>query len=286
MGLDDAIAILMLLSCRNIEITGISTVNGVSRAKKGAENLNGILNYLNFSIPVLAGSNRSLVKTATSFPAIDRKRSEQFWNKYSLANKNIEILIEDFIFNNFKEKQTLVTLGPLTNIAKAIKKYGDRFTRKIDEIYLMGGGIKYGNVPEKLVEYNILLDPEAADIVFRSEIPIIMIGIDATRRAPATKKLKQSIGTITSKSQLSKLIKQVISYNDNDFNYFYDPLLSAILLDSSLITLKTKCFITVDKTGKNRGRTIATINNQGNVQAILEVDSYKFNRNLTQIVKM
>jgi len=46
MGLDDVVAILMLLSCKDIEITGISTVNGVSRSKKGAENLKEILNSL------------------------------------------------------------------------------------------------------------------------------------------------------------------------------------------------------------------------------------------------
>ena len=77
---------------------------------------------------------------------------------------------------------TLIPTGPLTNVAVALLLLYPRLKNKIARISLMGGGIKHGNW-SPAAEFNILVDPEAAEIVFSSGIPITMAGLDVTERA-------------------------------------------------------------------------------------------------------
>ena len=79
------------------------------------------------------------------------------------------------------EKITLIPTGPLTTIASLLLTHPE-LKNKIEHIYLMGGGIAYGNWTPA-AEFNILVDPEAADIVFSSGLPITMAGLDVTEKA-------------------------------------------------------------------------------------------------------
>ncbi len=76
---------------------------------------------------------------------------------------------------------TLVPTGPLTNIALLLATHRE-LTDKIERIVLMGGGAETGNW-SPAAEFNIYVDPQAADVVFRSGIPITMCGLDVTHRA-------------------------------------------------------------------------------------------------------
>lgn len=278
-GMDDIAAIMLLIGC-GVKIDGISTVSGVARAKIGAENLSAIFDYLNLNIPISIGSETALKQSPVCFSENDRKRSEKLNFLRSLIKRGKQVQsgnVEDFIFENLGEKGTLIALGPLTNIAKTIEKYGEKFTKKIDALFLMGGGIYKGNVPpEKIAEYNILLDPKAAGIVFESGIKITMAGVDAASYVPANNDFKNKVKKVRCKSKFSEITKRIIEFNDGDFSYFYDPLLSAVYLEPSLITKRINFAIKVKTRGKNRGQTIIDTNERENVEAILEVDSDKF----------
>ncbi len=76
---------------------------------------------------------------------------------------------------------TLVPTGPLTNVGMLLKRYPD-IEQYINEIVLMGGAVGIGNYTPA-AEFNILVDPEAADIVFTSDVPVTMVGLDVTRSA-------------------------------------------------------------------------------------------------------
>jgi len=287
MGLDDIIAIAMLISS-GLEITGISTVNGVSAPQVGAKNIKKILDYLGIDIPICVGEYQKVSESMISFPSIDRKRAENldFLDYLDIKintvsdNRNIE----DFIYESLAIDTTLVCLGPLTNIAKTLVKYGSLFEKKVKRIYIMGGGIKYGNVPGKLVEYNIALDPEAAKIIFKSKIPACIVGIDATRNVPAGKDLKKMIERVKTKNKLSKIIKDVIIKNKSDFIYFYDPLLSSIVIDSSIIKKAQEYILDLILKGKERGRTRSQKTQNGNIQAITEVNPNSFYKLLFRII--
>lgn len=286
MGLDDVIAIAMLLSCSEYEITGFSTVNGVSKAHIGANNLMSLLKNLKLKIEVMSGSENALLEKNTSFPIIDRLRAENFFiNKNTSKSYINNPKIEDYIYTKFEQKQILITFGPLTNIALTILKYGDKFSQQVKRIYLMGGGINFGNVPNTSSEYNIWLDPEAAKIVFESGIPITMVGIDSTLKAPASQNFKSKIIKASPKNKLAKLIQQIVAYNQNDFNYFYDPLLSAIIINKKIIKIKKDCSITVSL-GNERGRTKILSSGSRNVEIVMDVNSDLFYENLLQKVSL
>ena len=84
-----------------------------------------------------------------------------------------------------EEKITLVPVGPMTNIALLLLAY-PHVKDKIEKIVMMGGGAFEGN-SNAVTEFNILVDPEAANVVFASGVPIVMCGLDVTMKAYATK---------------------------------------------------------------------------------------------------
>lgn len=294
MGNDDIMAILMLLSSPCVIIKGITIVNGVSSVPKGTLNLKNIFNVLKIKIPIVPGHENALVEKINKFPTRDRVRAEKLRllpsfptptvDKYRSFNR---LKAEDFIYNKTRNGNiSVIALGPLTNIAKAILKYGDSFCKKIDELFIMGGGLKKGNVSSKFpIEYNIFLDPEAANIVFKSKIPTKMIGADSTSKTPVSddfvKKVRQ-MKTINFKSQL---IKEIILNNNSDFNYFYDQLTACIFLNSSIITENIKCSIKVELNGKNRGQTTIKNSLDKNVEVVMDVNSKKFYKYILNLFK-
>ena len=90
---------------------------------------------------------------------------------------------------------TLATLGPLTNIALALNR-APEIAMKVKQIVMMGGGyFEQGNVTPS-AEFNIYVDPQAADIVFRSGIPIVVMPLDVTHKALTTQKRVETIRAI------------------------------------------------------------------------------------------
>jgi len=281
MGNDDIMAISLLLLSNRVKVTGFSTDFGVSSTRQGGLNLYNLISYYKLTIPVIVGSAKSSNNNTRAFPTFDRKRAENlillpYFQKTikSIKRKNN---YEKIIFEKLQNNTTIIALGPLTNIANLITKYGDCFTNKINEIFVMAGGIYSGNVPpEKIAEYNILLDPKAANIVFSSKIPIKMIGIDAARFAPATQEFKNKVVNIKQKSRQGKIIKSIILNNNADFDFFYDPLAVSIFLDQKIIKQSLKGFIHVSKKGKNTEQTIFNRSENGNVRVILRINSSRF----------
>jgi len=302
MGNDDLIAICMLLSSKKFKVIGISTVNGVARASTGAKNLARILTYLNIiTIPIIKGFVRPISNTwRAEFPKNDKQRANRLTlikkiGISKLISQNIRkynSIIEIFkIINRSSQKVTLICLGPLTNIATLINKFGKKFTRNINQIVLMGGAVNVSGIvsPLNLAEYNIYLDPEAAKIIFNSKLRIIMVPIDATKRVPAdlnlikngSEKLNlvefyQKIKTSKSTTKTGNIIKEIILNNKSDFNYFYDPLVSAILEQPDMIQGSKKLEIKVSITGQERGATRGKVSKDGNVEVINKINSKKF----------
>lgn len=302
MGNDDLMAICMLLSSKKFEVIGISTVNGVARASTGAKNFARILSYLNITtIPIIKGFVRPMSNTwRAEFPKKDMQRANQLAlikniSIPKLISKNIEIynsIIKIFkIINRNPQKVTLICLGPLTNIATLMNKIGKKFTNNIDQIILMGGAVNAPGIvyPLNLAEYNMYLDPEAAKIVFDSGVQITMVPIDATKWVPADINLiknnseKFSLEKFYQKIKLTKpirktgnIIKEIILNNKSDFNYFYDPLVSAILEQPDMIQGSKKLEIKVSITGQERGATSGKVSKDGNVQVINKINNKKF----------
>jgi inosine-uridine nucleoside N-ribohydrolase len=286
MGNDDIMAISMLMESVQIQISGISTVNGVSRSTVGALNLNKLLKFCDKDIPIVIGSEQALYEKNAQFPERDILRAEKLTllNALKMPLKPDESLIksintiEDNIYENVTNgTRTIIALGPLTNIAKTLIKYGQKFENSVDELVLMGGGIKKGNVsPLNFAEYNIWLDPEAANIVFKSNLNIYMIGIDATQYVPTSSAFRKKIASSRPNKKSTKIIKEIIINNDNDFNQFYDPLAISLFLNPKISLQEIRCSISVDLNGNTRGRTCVVPKYKKNTRVVLKADKNKF----------
>ena len=181
---DDAVALLMALEWDDVEVLGISIVSGNMSVEQGSINARYTVELCKKDIPVYVGADAPLVKK--------REHADWFHGPDGMGNMNypapkLEETNEDFIevlnnhINKYPDEITLVTLGPLTNVANFIKKYPESFL-KLKNIVIMGGASNtVGNVTPA-AEYNIWCDPEAADIVFKSKHhDIAMVGWELCR---------------------------------------------------------------------------------------------------------
>ena len=284
-GMDDIIAIAMIISSGKFLIKGITTVRGLVTPIIGKKNLSKIINFFDTKIKIVSGLDTPINKNRLkfSFPDSDRVNSTKLTFLKSLL-KPVKIQkqkykVEDFIYKQAKTSGgiSLLCLGPLTNIAKVIQKYGIEFTKNINEITIMGGAVyASGNVaPAKYAEYNIFLDPEAAEIVFCSGVQINLVSIDATKFAPATTKLKNKIENYKPKTKYGEIIKSIIIANKNDFDYFYDPLAAGVLIDPKIIIESKNVKIKIAQKGINVGQTLPTAGLK-NVGVITQINSKRF----------
>lgn len=288
MGNDDIMAIAMLLQSPTIKITGISLSYGVSDVNKGAPNLKSLLSFLDTDIPLYKDFSIKSYPYQLKFPSSDINRAEELTLLQKLDLKpQREPLITDIyeLLEQLPDETTILALGPLTNIAKIYKSNQKLFNKKIKKIVLMGGGIKKGNVPpDRLAEYNIALDPSAAETVFNSGVKVVMIGIDATAWVPATSEFQRVISQIQTSDKIPAILKSIIINNQSDFDQFYDPLAAAWFFDEEIFSNFIKGEVTVPVSGKQKGATILTETKNAKVIVPLQADSGLFYNLLKSLI--
>ncbi len=178
-GHDDALAIMLAIKSEKLKIHAITTVAGNSTIENTTRNAMFVLKLLKrHDIPVFPGSSKPLkrrLKTAVvhgkgGLQGLDTKLH------IKLQKNAVEKILSIVDMN--KGKVVLITLGPLTNIAKAIKR-SPSIMKGVKEIYMMGGAINVGGNQSSVAEFNIFTDPEAADVVFRFPVKKTLIPLDA-----------------------------------------------------------------------------------------------------------
>ncbi|MGL4677719.1 MAG: nucleoside hydrolase [Brevinema sp.] len=175
-GVDDAVALLWAFK-HKLNIVGISAVAGNLPVKSAVNNVKALLEHSNVDIPVYRGADASFLANHINAEYIHGKDLgpivvEKHYNDdghvlQGLAN----------YFQQCNEPLTLITIGPLTNIATFLIHYPEYHSR-ITKIITMGGG-SYGNIAP-YGEFNIYVDPEAAHVVFNSDIPMVLSDLDIT----------------------------------------------------------------------------------------------------------
>ncbi len=186
-GQDDAVALLLALASKELEILGITCVAGNVPLSLTSENARKVLELTRYTeIPVFAGADRPIKrklvtaehvhgKTGIDGPLLEKP-------KIKLQSKEAIQFIIETILSYPKDEITLCTLGPLTNIGLAFQRE-PRVKNLIKEIIMMGGGFFEGGNITPAAEFNIYVDPEAAAEVLGSGIPITMLPLDVTHKA-------------------------------------------------------------------------------------------------------
>ncbi|TIL70488.1 MAG: nucleoside hydrolase, partial [Mesorhizobium sp.] len=195
-GQDDAVAILLALGSAELEIVGMTAVAGNVPLRLTEKNARKICELAGRpDIKVYAGAIRPLARELVTAEEV---HGETGLNGPQLPEPTMELQAQyavDFIVETLMKEEsgtiTLCALGPLTNIALALIREPN-IAPRIKEIVLMGGGFFEGGNVTPTSEFNIYVDPHAADVVFKSGIPIVMMPLDVTHKALTTAKRTQA----------------------------------------------------------------------------------------------
>ncbi|MDZ7793597.1 MAG: nucleoside hydrolase [Spirochaetia bacterium] len=277
-GHDDALAIL--LAAQHFDLLGVTTVFGNQAVEKTTRNALQLLELAELvDVPVIKGNGKPLVQ-------------ETRYGSYAHGKSGLDgpVLPEprrsprdghasDFIIEmaHAHKKITLVPIGPLTNIALALRK-DPSIVEEIEEISLMGGTTMVGN-STPVAELNVWCDPEAAHIVFTSGIPIKMVGLNLTRQTYADESVIEKFRGLGSNT--GKAIAELLTfYTERVRKLFglrgaslHDPCAVAWLIDPSLIEFK-QMHVAVELQGKlTRGMTVCDQRNLPDTLTFGETDA-------------
>lgn len=244
-GHDDAIAILLAGSNPEINLLGVTVVAGNQTLEKTANNALKVVQWLGLDVPVIKGCPGPMVRKQMIADDIHGETGldgHDFGEiKIKLQEDHAVNFIIDTILNS-KEKITVVTCGPMTNLAMALR-LEPKIKENIEEIVLMGGAYTFGNV-SPAAEFNIIADAEAAYVCFTAGLPITMMGLDVTRKVQVLPEVVERMDKISNKAAemfvnlmkfFNKSQKEVFGW---DGGPLHDPLTVAYLIDPSVVTLK------------------------------------------------
>ena len=193
-GVDDAIAIMLAASARNLQIVGLSAVDGNVEYEKTQKNLLEIASFLNLDCPVARGASTQLRRPYTARVAVHGINGLGTL-ELPPATKNIcdsaawELMYEKAL--EFKGKLEIISIAPMTNLAHLIINHPD-VVPYIARIISMGGTMWLGN-RSKFSEFNYWVDPAAAAVVYESGIPIVMAGLNVTMASGVPLRLTQEL---------------------------------------------------------------------------------------------
>ncbi|GIM88960.1 nucleoside hydrolase [Paractinoplanes toevensis] len=287
-GHDDALALLLAAGDSRVRLLGVTTVAGNQTLDKTTRNALRILALAGIAgVPVAAGSDRPLVGELTvaedihgssglDGPDLDGPVGE-------VAGVHAVELMRRLIAGS-AEPVTLIATGPLTNVALLLRTHPE-VVPGLNRIVFMGGSTERGNTTP-YGEFNIVTDPEAADIVLRSGLPTTMIGLNVTHLALATTEviaefrgMGTRLGTIC-----AELMTFFASAYRREFGFehppVHDPIAVAAVLDPSIVRT-VPAAVAVELNGTHtRGATVVDLHHRtgatpnADVAVGLDVDAF------------
>jgi purine nucleosidase len=190
-GQDDAVALfLAFASPEEIDLLGITTVGGNVPLELTHRNARMMCDIAAVDVPVYAGCDKPMQRPLKTAEYIHGETGIDGIDAFAPDTPLQEQHGVDFIIETLRaaddDSITLVPTGPLTNIGTVIDREPG-LLGKVEQIVLMGGAMREGGNRTPSAEFNILVDPDAADIVFRCGRPIVQMGLDVTHQVLSTR---------------------------------------------------------------------------------------------------
>ncbi len=290
-GVDDALAILLALAWPDVQVEAITTAHGNVPVETATRNVFEILRIAAAEVPVARGAGAPLAGSCISASEVHGSDGLGGWTILEPPSAVYPVdapapALLTSLARRSPGALTLVTIGPLTNAALAARQDPEAF-HMLKEIVTMGGVVEGPGNITAVAEFNIFADPEAARVVFTAGVPLILVGLDVTRKAMLTReRLEQSLGTRTDRRArfLRTICSQTFSFYRNalgvDALCLHDPLAVAVALDRSLV--KTQPMrADVETSGElTRGMVVAERRPwaaaTANIEVCTDVDSCRF----------
>ena len=303
-GVDDALALILALQSPELCVEAITTVSGNVHVELATQNTLTVLGLFppERRPPVARGADRPLVRaldTAAHVHGDDglggvsrlhTAAGDPCYPAVSAAHTSRDAVacLLDLIRRSPGEL-TLVALGPLTNLALAWRRDAHAF-RQLAEVVIMGGAVTVPGNVTPVAEFNIYVDPEAAQVVFASGVPITLIGLDITERVRLTAEMiDQSVRPAG--SPLSQFVMdctaQTIEFSTRMERppgmAMHDPLAVGALIDPTIVhtaplsvQVETKGELTTGMLVADRRPLLRDLKAPANVHVALEVDAARF----------
>jgi pyrimidine-specific ribonucleoside hydrolase len=293
-GLDDALAIGLAAASPELRLLAVTTVGGNADVHRCTENALRLLGaYGRDDVPVAegaAGAMLGAVVRATEVHGESGIGSLQLPPTGATALPEGAVALMARLIEASPDPVAIAPIGPLTNIALLLRLY-PHLAPRIAHLCLMGGSIGEGNYSAS-AEFNIAADPEAADVVFRSGVPITMIGLDVTHQAlldrddaTALRALGNASGRIA--AELTEFaLDRNMEWSGSTTTAIHDAVAIAHLVVPDLVAV-ARYHVVVDTThGPARGRTICDglpyrLNRDGrtpNADVGIVIDRERFSR--------
>ena len=286
-GHDDAIAILLVGQKNYFNLLGITTESGNQTIEKTTRNAINLVDFFSLDVDVAMGVEEPILRDKQICPEIHGETGLDGYDFRNHVRKPLNKSAIDFIveltLNN--EHVTIITTGPMTNVALALKAHPE-IKKHIDEIIFMGGSIENGNVTPA-AEFNVFCDPEATYIILQSGLPIKMVGLNVTRKVLCSKDIIERMAKINNKtSDLFVKLMNVFNYNQAKvFNNYiggplHDPVTVASLIDDRLIKWQNMNVEIDLSRGTSYGRTNCDrfdyLHKEHNCQVAIDIDVNRF----------
>lgn len=272
-GIDDSLAILLALASPELSLEGLSVVHGNCSLEQATVNALSVLELANaVHIPVAKGCELPLVQpsllaaethghTGLGYAKLPEPRAQP------ILQHGSDFLIEKVL--SAPGEITLVAIGPLTNVALAIRKE-PRFAKSLKEVIIMGGAIRHEGNQTALAEFNTFVDPHAAHIVYHAGIPATLVPLDVTYQCILTAQDVERLLTIN--SPIPKFVKAATDFY-MEYHDAYQGIQGCIINDPLALALTfapdlcdyQELHVDVDISGGvSMGKTFAEFYDYGN----------------------
>jgi purine nucleosidase len=298
-GSDDAVALVMALNYPGIRVEAITLVAGNVPVDQGVQNALYTVELCGADVPVYRGAERPLLRALHTGESVHGQDGMgdiglPLSGREAAPGHAVGTIIE--VIERHAGEITVVTLGPLTNLALALRQ-APGIASKVHRCVMMGGtGYGYGNVTP-VAEYNIWADPEAAKIVFESGMPLTMVGWDISYKYatfdPEQSAELRGIGTelarfcvdIQATLNAFALTKTHLPGYD-----LPDPIAMAVALEPDVSTRERLFYVEIETTSELcRGQTVVdhldVMGREPNVLVVQEASREHFLRLLYEAVR-
>ncbi|MEV6676428.1 nucleoside hydrolase [Streptomyces erythrochromogenes] len=266
-GHDDALAILLAAGDPGVDLLALTTVAGNQTVEKTTLNALRVCTVGGIAgVPVAAGCAAPLVeplRVAEDVHGVSGLDGPRFPEPTLAAEPEHAVELLRRILAGHPEPVTLVPTAPLTNIALLLTRYPE-LAGRIREIVLMGGSTDRGN-RTPAAEFNIHTDPEAADIVFRSGVPVTMCGLNVTHQALATPEVVARFEALD--TDLGRICAELLGFFAGTYRQLWgfpappvhDPVAVARVIDPGMVTC-VDAHVAVELHGRHtRGATVVDL---------------------------
>ena len=277
-GVDDAFALLLALRSPELRVVGISTTHGNVGLRQATENTCRVLELAGAeTIPVYRGAAKPLARRVTHSPSVhgadglgevaalrDRNGAPRYPKPRLRVAKTgaVDALITAALAA--RPRLTVITLGPVTNLALALRAE-PRLAGRLRRVVTMGGAVGCPGNETPAAEFNMYCDPEAAREVVHAGVPLTLVGLNVTRRARLTR--RELLDATARRTQLNRFLRdctgRIMQYYKRYEGFhgccLHDPLTVASVAAPSLLTTE-RLHLDVETAGRaTAGMTVADL---------------------------